>query len=63
MLALLKEYVAEDPCAAGDPRHAKACALIEKIEPKPPTLYTKCSDCGGEMSPRRHVTCDDCLPF
>jgi hypothetical protein len=33
MLALLKEYVAEDPCAAGDPRYARAVELIRKIEP------------------------------
>jgi len=32
MLALLKRYVAEDPCAPGDPRYKEALALIDRVE-------------------------------
>jgi hypothetical protein len=31
MLALLRRYVADDPCAPNDPRHKEACAIIERI--------------------------------
>lgn len=32
MLALLKKYAADDPCAHGDPRHAEALELIAAVE-------------------------------
>jgi hypothetical protein len=32
MLALLKKYVADDPCAPGDPRHIEALELIAAAE-------------------------------
>jgi hypothetical protein len=61
MLALLKEYVAEDPCAAGDPRYLKAVELIEKIEPKKGRLFGPC-DPQGPAGPEA-FNHDDCAYF
>jgi hypothetical protein len=48
MLALLKEYVADDPCAFGDPRHTRAIELIAKITGEKPTrLFGPCDPTNG----------------
>lgn len=62
MLNLLKRYVSDDPCSAGDPRYSEAVAIIERIEPKP-KQPNRCIDCGKEIPESKGKICDDCISF